>query len=83
MHRKRKFIEIALQHTTLRKGLTISILVGTALNIINQGNFVVSDQLHQISALKVCLTYLTPFLVSVYSTTTALQKSTIQMAQDH
>jgi hypothetical protein len=42
------------------------------LNFVNQGNLLLGNQLPDISIVKICLTYLTPFLVSVYSTTSAV-----------
>jgi len=58
---------------TLKKGILISAIVGSILNIINQGELIMTHQWDKISFFKLCLTYLTPFTVSVYSTTTALR----------
>jgi hypothetical protein len=67
-----KFTKIAFHRSTVNKAITISLTVGTMLNLINQGDFIFQMQWEKISAFKVFLTYLTPFCVSTYSTATAL-----------
>ena len=67
-----KFLKIASQSFVIRKGILLSVLVGSVLNFVNQGNLLLGNQLPDISIVKICLTYLTPFLVSVYSTTSAV-----------
>lgn len=67
-----KFTKLALHRSTVNKAITISLIVGTLLNLINQGDFIFQLQWEKISAFKIFLTYLTPFCVSTYSTTTAL-----------
>jgi hypothetical protein len=67
-----KIIKIASKNSTIRKGIVISLTVGTLLNLINQGNLILSTQFPEVSVIKIFLTYITPFMVSVYSTTTAL-----------
>ncbi|WP_339724977.1 nitrate/nitrite transporter NrtS [uncultured Paraglaciecola sp.] len=47
----------------------ISILVGTILTLINQGEAVLGDA--QINWFKVVLTYIVPFCVSLYSSSVA------------
>jgi hypothetical protein len=67
-----KFTKIAFHRSTVNKAITISLTVGTMLNLINQGDFIFQMQWEKISAFKAFLTYLTPFCVSTYSTATAL-----------
>lgn len=67
-----KFTKIAFHRSTVNKAITISLTVGTVLNLINQGDFIFQAEWENISAFKVFLTYLTPFCVSTYSTATAL-----------
>jgi len=65
--------ECLFRKKTIQKGITLSIIIGSILNIINQGDFIFSYHWEKVNFFKLCLTYLTPFLVSVYSTTTALR----------
>jgi hypothetical protein len=67
-----KFTKLAFHRSTVSKAITISLTVGTVLNLINQGDYILQMQWEKISAFKVLLTYLTPFCVSTYSTATAL-----------
>ena len=65
-------LKIALEKSTLKKGLIVSIVVGSILNLINQGNFLIGNHFSEISIPKICLTYIAPFLVSVYSTSSSI-----------
>jgi len=67
-------IQIVKKKSTLKRAITISILVGSILNLINQGDFILNQQWDHVNFFKLTLTYMTPFMVSVYSTTTALIK---------
>ncbi|WP_207421159.1 nitrate/nitrite transporter NrtS [Desertivirga brevis] len=60
--------------STCKKGILLALFVGSILNLINQGNFLVNHQWQQINLGKVLLTYLTPFFVCVYSTATARKR---------
>ncbi len=65
-------LKIALEKSTLKKGLIVSIVVGSILNLINQGNLILGNHFSEISIPKLCLTYIAPFLVSVYSTSSSI-----------
>ena len=67
-----KFTKLAFHRSTVNKAIIISVTVGTVLNLINQGDFIFQMQWEKINTFKIFLTYLTPFCVSTYSTTTAL-----------
>ena len=67
-----RYNKYIFKKSTLKKGLLLSLLIGTILNIINQGNYIIGLEWNKINFLKLCLTYMTPFFVSVYSTSTAL-----------
>ncbi len=49
------------------KALKIAIVVGTILNLINQGDALVALEMEKISWGKLLLTYCVPFLVSTYT----------------
>lgn len=55
---------------TLSRHFKIAIVVGTALNIINQFNSVINLDAEKFSFIKGTITYFVPFLVSVYSAAT-------------
>jgi hypothetical protein len=55
----------------VRRSLLVALIVGTALNVINQGAEVWAGEPPVIW--KVVLTYLTPFLVASYGTYGALR----------
>lgn len=57
----------------IKKGLILSLIIGSILNAINQGDHILANNWNKVSFLKLSLTYITPFLVSVYSTVTALR----------
>lgn len=71
-----KFRKLAFHRSTFNKAITISLTVGTMLNLINQGDFIFQMQWEKINTFKILLTYLTPFCVSTYSTATALMVKT-------
>jgi hypothetical protein len=50
-----------------RRALQVSAVVGTILFLINQLDVVLSGQVTPLVVLKIVLTYLVPFLVSMYS----------------
>jgi len=66
-----KYIKMVLtcinDHEILLKSLKISIVVGTLLNIINQGDALVASNFDSINQFKILLTYTVPFIVSTYT----------------
>ena len=58
----------ALKHPPLvRKALATSLVVGTILTAINQGDMLLAGQLTPVLLWKIPLTYFVPFAVSSYS----------------
>jgi hypothetical protein len=51
----------------LRRAITVAAVIGTLLTVINQGDVLVTGRLSSLGLLKIGLTYLVPFGVSVYS----------------
>lgn len=58
---------------SLRRSLIVAVLVGTALNIINQGPEMLSGRWPVIW--KLALTYVVPFLVASYGSYAAFRSS--------
>lgn len=52
---------------TLQKAIKIAFVVGSMLNIINQGEHFIHLNFDQISYAKLVLTYFVPFFVSTYT----------------
>ncbi len=59
----------------LRKTITITLLVGTALGLINQFDVVPEGRAATVVWLKMCLTYLVPFCVSNYGILVASRRA--------
>ena len=59
--------------SALRRSLSVAVLVGTALNLINQGPEMLSGNWPVIW--KVVLTYVVPFLVASYGSYAAFRSS--------
>lgn len=51
--------------------LKMSLVVGTLLNCINQGECLVNQDFNQLNIPKLLFTYCVPFFVSIYSSTIA------------
>lgn len=48
--------------------LKMSLVVGTILNCINQGECFINQEMDQLNIPKLLITYTVPFFVSIYST---------------
>ncbi|MCZ6692986.1 MAG: hypothetical protein O6939_03680, partial [Bacteroidetes bacterium] len=62
------FIHLSISRSSLANASKISLIVGLLLNLINQGDQLLENA--QIDYLKFFLTFLVPFLVSTYASTT-------------
>ncbi len=56
-----------LLNHTIKSALKVSLIVGIILNFINQGDAIFSLDYSAINYTKLFLTFLVPFLVSVYA----------------
>jgi len=68
----KKYCEIAVTPAVVRRALKISLIVGTTLNLINQGEMLISLDIEHLHILKLLLTYAVPYGVTTY-TAAALQ----------
>jgi methyl-accepting chemotaxis protein len=68
-------MEPALRQTfaapLVRRNLVVAAVIGTVLNLINQGDALVAGA--ALDWFKICLTYCVPFLVASYGTYGALR----------
>lgn len=66
------FWELLFCRKSYQRATKISLIVGTLLTIINQGDMILAGQLPPIW--KIILTYLVPFCVSSYSSAKLLRE---------
>ncbi|MGH7321456.1 MAG: nitrate/nitrite transporter NrtS, partial [Candidatus Rokuibacteriota bacterium] len=61
-------LRCALPHAPMiRRAVSVAAVVGTILTAINQGDLLLAGQLTWGGLVKIVLTYMVPFCVSVYS----------------
>ena len=63
------YCEIAISKSIVKRATKVSLIVGTALNIINQGDTLISMDIADINLVKFFLTYLIPYSVTTYTAT--------------
>ena len=63
------YCEIAISQAIVTRAIKVSLIVGTALNLINQGSAILSLDLAHLSLVKFTLTYLVPYSVTTYTAT--------------
>ena len=62
-------LAVAFSGPVLRRSLAIALIVGSILNLINQGDYVMDGR---VNWLKLALTYCVPFCVSIYGAYSAV-----------
>ena len=67
----KQFFEISFQRSIVINALKICLIVGTILNLINQGSIILSMNWGQLSVFKLLLTFSVAYCVSTYSATIA------------
>ncbi|MBK1834959.1 nitrate/nitrite transporter NrtS [Roseibacillus ishigakijimensis] len=65
------FLRLASDPAILKRAFVLALLVGTILNLINQGEAMLAGAWGDIAWTKFLLTYCVPFCVSTYSATSA------------
>jgi len=63
------YCEIAVSKSIVTRAIKVSLIVGTALNLINQGDVLTSLDVQNLSLVKFFLTYLVPYSVTTYTAT--------------
>lgn len=61
------FFRLAMERATVVGGLKVAGVIGTLLNVINQGDRLLALRFDDVVWLRVALTYLVPYCVSVFS----------------
>jgi len=63
------YCEIAISKPIVSRAIKVALIVGTALNLINQGSTIISFDIVHLSLVKFTLTYLVPYSVTTYTAT--------------
>jgi len=63
------YCEIALSQNIIERAIKVSLIVGTALNLINQGEALLNFDMQNLNMVKFFLTYLVPYSVTTYTAT--------------
>ena len=63
------YCEIAISSSIVQRATKVSLIVGTALNLINQGDVLLGFDLTNLHLIKFFLTYLVPYSVTTYTAT--------------
>ncbi len=63
------YCEVASSSHVLVRAIKVSLIVGTLLNLINQGDILISLEFEKLHLIKLFLTYLVPFSVATYTAT--------------
>ena len=63
----RIFYELAFESHTLLNSIRVAVVVGGILNLINQGDVLVTLRWEEVNYIKLLLTFLVPFSVSSYA----------------
>ncbi len=63
----KKILITVINKSIVKDALLVSIVVGSILNIVNQGDLLFSLEFSKISIPKLILTFIVPYLVSTYS----------------
>ena len=64
-------LQAAFERETVVRSLKVALVVGTALNLINQGDAMLNNE--HINIFKGLLTYAVPYCVATYGAVSALQ----------
>lgn len=68
----REWCELACTGSVVRRGLKFAVVVGAILIVINHGDAIVSGQLSATNYIKMGLTVVVPYMVSVFSSVGAM-----------
>lgn len=63
------YCNIATSKAVVQRAFKVALIVGTTLNLINQGHVLVPINIEELSLVKFFLTYLVPYSVTTYTAT--------------
>lgn len=64
----------ACRRTVVRRAAKVSLIVGTLLTLINQGDVILAGNISAAVILKIGLTYIVPYSVATYASVGALRE---------
>ena len=67
MERFKLYCEIVVSRSVVHRALKVALIVGTALNLINQGEVLLSLNFATLNLIKFFLTYAVPYSVTTYT----------------
>lgn len=73
-HLARSYFRYARQHGIFYHSLKVSAVVGSILMLINHGDKLFDQAIESFDYLKICVTYLVPFIVSTYASINSAAK---------
>ena len=74
-----KAVRQALEGPIARRSFFVAVIVGSLLNLINQGDRLVDGQ--KLDWLKIALTFCVPFCVATYGAATAIHQASRRLDQ--
>lgn len=63
------YCEIVISPNVIKRAMKVSLIVGTTLNLINQGEALIALHFVDLNLLKLVLTYVVPYGVTTYTAT--------------
>lgn len=69
MNHLKIYCEIVISPSVINRAFKVSLIVGTALNLINQGESLIALDVVNLNLIKLTLTYLVPYGVTTYTAT--------------
>jgi len=69
------FFETAVRRQVVLNAVRVSLIVGSALALINHGDSLLSGSISSTQTIKILLTYMVPYGVATYSAVRAIQSS--------
>ncbi len=63
------YCEIAISKPIVQRAIKVALIVGTALNLINQGGILLNMAFENLNLIKFSLTYFVPYSVTTYTAT--------------
>ena len=73
-------MSVAFERGTVVRSLKVALVVGTALNLINQGDFLMGGE--GFNLFKCLLTYMVPYCVATYGAVTAVRAREEALGQE-
>ena len=61
------YSQIAFSRSVVIRALKVALIIGTIINLINQGNILISFDFSNLNLIKIFLTYIVPYGVTTYT----------------